>query len=145
MAVLARLPGAARRGTEMVEQKKPDLDGPVGVAAAEHERIRSDSYNDRIRRISADGTVTTVAGMGSPGLRDGLAQEAMFDTPCGVAVDSQGNLFVADTGNHAVRKITPGGEVETIAGHDYSDDEAVQYNRPVAVAITHDGFLFVSD
>src|SRR6185295_6888720 len=74
---------------------------------------------------------------------------AQFDTPCGVAVDRQGNLFVADTGNDAIRKIAPSGEVTTFAGckrvHNDGWGTEAGFNQPTGIAITHDGFLFVTD
>ena len=82
------------------------FDGPIGVAVDDRGNIFvADSYNDRVRKIAADGTVSTLAGTGSPGLINGPGDTAQFDTPCGVAVDRQGNIFVADTGNDAIRKI----------------------------------------
>ncbi len=124
------------------------FDGPIGVAADKHGNIFvADAYNDSIRKITTDGAVTTVAGTGSPGYGDGLATGAAFDTPCGVAVDKDGNVFVADTGNHAIRKISVQGEVTTIAGRADAGPQGteVRLNRPVGVCITQDGFLFVSD
>ncbi len=115
------------------------FDGPIGVAVDEAGNVFvADSYNDRIRKISTDGTVSTVAGAGQPGYLDGQADQSLFDTPCGVAVDKQGNVFVADTANDRVRKITPQGEVTTVA------DESAGLDRPVGIAVTHDGFIFVT-
>ena len=87
------------------------FDAPVGVAVdADGNLYVADTYNDRIRKVSKDGQVTTIAGTGLPGYKDGAANEAQFDTPCGIAVDKQGNIFVADTANDTIRKITPQGE-----------------------------------
>jgi sugar lactone lactonase YvrE len=128
-----------------------EFNGPIGIAVDRHGNIFvADSYNDKIREISAGGTVTTIAGGDSPGYTDGQASSTLFDTPCGVAVDETGNIFVVDTGNRAVRKITPQGDVSTVAGGinehgDAATDGEVHYARPVGIAITHDGFLFVSD
>jgi sugar lactone lactonase YvrE len=124
------------------------FDGPIGIAVDKHGNVFvADAYNDSIRKITTDGAVTTVAGTGSPGFGDGQATGAAFDTPCGVAVDKDGNVFVADTGNHAVRKITPQGEVTTIAGGTDAGPQGgeVRLNRPVGIGVTHDGFLFISD
>ena len=119
--------------------KDAQFDGPIGLAVDEAGNIFvADSYNDRIRKISVDGIVSTVAGAGQPGHLDGQADSALFDTPCGVAVDKQGNVFVADTANDRVRKITSQGEVTTLA------DEAAGLDRPVGLAVTHDGFIFVT-
>lgn len=76
----------------------------------------ADTANNRIRRIAPDGTVTTLAGDGTAGLQNGTGTGARFNAPQGVAVDNQGNVYVADTGNSAVRVINPGGEVQTLAG-----------------------------
>ncbi len=127
------------------------FDAPVGVAVDEQGNVFvADTYNDCIRKISKDGSVSTIAGSGIAGYKDGQASEALFDTPCGIAVDKQGNLFVADTGNSAIRKITPQGEVVTIAGGSLDEGDVlyggeVRYYRPVGITITHDGFLFVVD
>ena len=124
-----------------------EFDGPVGVAVDKKGNVFvADSYNDRIRKISTDGFVTTIAGGRSPSYVDGPAANAMFDTPCGIAADEAGNIFVADTGNRAIRKINSAGDVSTIVGGaiDATNSE-VHIGRPVSLALTHDGFVFVSD
>lgn len=123
------------------------FDGPVGVAIDKGGNIFvADAYNDRIRKITPDGNVVTVAGAGAQGFQDGDAASALFDTPSGVAIDKDGNAFIADTGNGAIRKITPQGEVSTIAKRDESTGDApVPLGRPVGIVVTHDGFLFVAD
>ncbi len=76
----------------------------------------ADSGNDTIRRVTPAGAVTTFAGVaGASGAADGLGPAASFDELWGIAVDRTGNVFVADRGNHAVRKITPAGQVTTVA------------------------------
>ena len=125
------------------------FDGPVGIATDKSGNIFvADSYNDCIRKIAADGVVSTFAGTGSPGYSDGQSTSAAFDTPCGIATDKEGNVFVADTGNGAIRKITPQGGVTTVdRGPDHGPPDLGQarVNRPVGICITHDGFLFVTD
>jgi sugar lactone lactonase YvrE len=124
------------------------FDGPIGVAVDQSGNLFiADAYNDSIRKITTGGVVTTVAGTGSPGYGDGQATNAAFDTPCGVAVDKDGNVFVADTGNSAIRKITAQGEVTTIPGRTDGGSQKgeVKLNHPVGICVTHDGFLFVSD
>src|SRR5262245_26914419 len=126
------------------------FDGPVGVAVDRLGNIFvADTYNDCIRKITTNGEVSTVAGQATPGYKDGEPDLALFDTPCGVAVDPAGNLFVADTGNNAVRKISAAGDVSTLAGggrggEDGQGQEA-RFNHPVGIALTHDGFIFVAD
>ena len=82
------------------------FNGPLDVAVdAQGNLYVADSANHRIREITPGGTVTTLAGSGTPGNADGPATEARFRAPEGVAVDSAGNVYVADTGNHRIRKI----------------------------------------
>ncbi len=85
-----------------------DRDGNIIVA---------DERNHVIRRIAPDGTVTTIAG-GPPGLRDGPAEAARFQSPNDVAVGPDDAIYVADTGNHRIRKIALDGRVTTVAGSD---------------------------
>jgi sugar lactone lactonase YvrE len=123
------------------------FDSPIGLAVdAQGNLFVADTYNDRIRKITKDGAVTTIAGTGVAGFADGAANEAMFDTPCGIAVDKQGNLFVADTGNNAIRKITRQGEVTTFAKNNEGEQNSdARLSYPVGLALTQDGFLFVSN
>lgn len=72
-----------------------------------------DLGNHAIRKVTPDGNVTTLAGNGQPGFKDGQGREAQFNYPTAIDLDEAGNLYVADTGNHAIRKITPDGLVTT--------------------------------
>jgi sugar lactone lactonase YvrE len=120
------------------------FDGPVGVAVDRDGNVFvADTYNDRIRRIARDGTVTTVAGSGAPDYLDGTGSAAAFDTPSAIAVDQHGVLFVADTGNNAIRRIGKNGEVTTFARAP-EDERRPLLHRPVALALTHDGYLYAS-
>jgi sugar lactone lactonase YvrE len=94
---------------------------PTGVAIADDGVVFvADRDNDRVRRIGTDGVITTVAGGGDSTAADlgdgGPAMEASLDTPVGLAVDSEGNLYIADSGNWRIRRVTPDGVIETIAG-----------------------------
>jgi sugar lactone lactonase YvrE len=145
---VSTIAGSGAAGFKDGPAAEAQFDGPIAVAVDRKGNIFvADTYNDSIRKISADGDVTTLAGSGSPGFEDGAGASAMFDTPCGVAADKEGNLFVADTGNHAVRKLTPTGEVSTIARETESGNEAagVRLDHPVGIVVTHDRFLFIAD
>ncbi len=115
------------------------FNGPIGVAVARDGRIVvADSYNDCIRLIGTDGQVTTIAGGGTPGYRDGAGAQALFDTPSGVAVDEDGAIYVADTGNDAIRRIAPDRQVTTVGNAPASVGGTLQQVivfRPVGLAI----------
>jgi RHS repeat-associated protein len=93
------------------------FEGPQGVAVdAAGVVYVADTGNHRVRRIGTDGLVTTLAGDGTPGLVNGAAAQARFNAPRGIAVDKFGNVYVADSGNSSVRRVSPSGEVTTVAG-----------------------------
>ena len=112
----------------------------------------ADAGNAVIRKIAADGTVSTIAGAsGAPGSADGTGTAARFNQPSGIAVDSAGNLFVADTFNQTIRKVTPAGVVTTIAGlagisgsTDGSGTNAL-FNQPRGLAVDSAGGIYVAD
>ena len=91
---------------------------PSGVAADSAGNLYvADTRNNLIRKVTPDGAVTTAAGwVGSWCSVDGMGSAAWFLNPSGVAVDNAGNVYVADTYNYTIRKVTPGGVVTTLAG-----------------------------
>ncbi len=92
--------------------------GQKEVQLMPNPRARAIFTGNTVVRISASGTVSTFAGTwGQTGASDGVGPAAAFNQPQGLAFDAQGNLFVADSGNNAVRKVTAAGDVTTIAGH----------------------------
>jgi sugar lactone lactonase YvrE len=119
------------------------FNGPVGIAVDDAGIVYvADTYNDRIRRIAPDGTVTTLAGTGKPNLFDGPGTAAAFDTPSALAVDHDGNLYIADTGNNAVRRLRPDGTVDTLALPPEAERRPA-LRRPVGLAVTRDGYLYI--
>lgn len=124
---------------------------PTSVAVDSSENVYvADSGNNTIRKISIEGKVTTIAGVA---LAAGRADESFgrYNVPKGIAVDSYGNVYVADSNNHSIRKITQKGELSTFAGHstekgivDAVGDDA-RFRSPSSVAVDSLGQLFVAD
>ena len=116
------------------------FNGPIGIAVdAAGNVFVSDTYNDRIRMISPDGQVSTVAGAGMPGFADGDRRTSLFDTPCGIVVANDGTLIVADTGNDRLRKITKDGNVSTFTVN------SENLSSPIGLALTYDNVLYVTE
>jgi sugar lactone lactonase YvrE len=115
----------------------------------------ADSGNNTIRKLTPSGTnwlVTTIAGRaGQNQYRDGVGTNAFFYSPSGIAVDAGGNLYVADTSNQLVRKITPQGVVSTLAGSYFTANYAdgfytnAQFSFPYGVAVDSVGNIYVAD
>ena len=107
-------------------------------------------YDNRIRKISPDGVVSTLAGNGNAGWVDGPGGNAEFDHPTGIAVDRTGNVFVAEEYNHCVRKISPDGMVSTLAGNGFQGaadgpGSSAQFDRPYGIAVDNKGNVYVAD
>ena len=102
----------------------------------------ADQGNHCIRKIIiATREVTTIAGSGTYGHHDATGTEARFNEPSNMTVDSSGNLYVADTENHRIRRITSAGVVTTIAG----TGDTAEFDNPISVAVDSSGILYVAD
>src|SRR5829696_2795613 len=108
----------------------------------------ADTGNNRIRKITPEGGVSTIAGDGTAGYLDGPAAQAKFNGPLGVAVDAHGKVYVADTYNDRIRVISTDGQVSTLAGRETpgyvdGDRSAALFDTPCGVAVTNDGGVVV--
>ncbi|MEV7139608.1 RICIN domain-containing protein [Streptomyces tauricus] len=147
--------GTAGSGGDRGPALSAQLDGPREVAVDRVGNLYiADTDNHRIRKVTADGQIGTVAGTGTAGFSgdEGLAVDAELNCPYGVAVDSTGNLYIADTDNHRVRQVTPDGHIRTVAGTGppgFSGDggpaAAAQLNSPYGVALDGAGDLCITD
>ncbi|MDP4150782.1 MAG: NHL repeat-containing protein [Bacteroidota bacterium] len=124
---------------------------PGGVAVDGQGNVYvADTYNMRIRKITPGGVVTTMAGTGGTAFQDGPGTVATFCYPFGIAVDTSGNVYVADSRNYRIRKINAAGIVTTLAGdgtNGYKDGSgpAAEFAWPTSIALDAKGNLFVAD
>jgi uncharacterized protein (TIGR03437 family) len=133
---------------------------PVGLAVDSKLNLYiADQYNHRVRQVNSSGAVTTAAGSGAFGLAGdgGLSTLAALAFPCGLAVDSGGNVYIGDTGNSLIRKIATSGTISTLVGNDTSASNAsgftgdgglatsAELNHPCGVAVDSAGNLFIAD
>jgi len=129
------------------------FDSPSGITAVGTLLFVCDTGNHTIRRIvPASGVVTTVAGLaGTPGASDGTGIVARFSSPSGIATDGGSTLYVADTGNHTLRRVTVSGAVSTIAGSAGASGSAdgtgtaARFSSPEGVTLLGTSLLYVSD
>jgi len=129
------------------------LSGPSGCALDSYGGLFIADSN-RIRKVTPAGIITTVAGTGTLGFSgdEGLATAASLNAPRGVAVDDEGDIFIADTGNNRIRQVTPDGVIHTIAGHDSNGfigdggpAQAAQLDAPSGLFLDGAGALYVAD
>src|SRR4051794_28485460 len=148
LAGLTGVPGSAD-GTG----SEARFNDPQGVAVDNAGNVYvADTFNQTIRKITPAGEVTTLAGLaGAPGSRDGRGRGARFGYPGGVAVDDRNNVYVADTINNTIRKISPSGVVRTLAGLARMSGTAdgtgtdARFFAPSGVTIGHARNIYVGD
>ena len=127
--------------------------GPAGVTVdGAGNLFVADSAKHTIRKISVDGIVSTLAGRpGESAWVDATGNLARLNNPRGLVVDAAGNVFIADTGNHALRQVTPDGQVITLAGRpdapgsDDGSDGMARFNQPWGLALDAQGRLYIAD
>jgi sugar lactone lactonase YvrE len=153
VTTFAGLPGYEKGGVGDGPAAEALFTRPAGVAVDPSGNVYvADTVNETVRKIMPNGVVTTLAGLPRTyGSADGAGSAARFYLPQGIAVDPAGNVFVADTDNATIRKITPAGTVTTLAGTagnaGYADGSgpSARFNRPVALAVDPAGNLYVAD
>jgi Leucine-rich repeat (LRR) protein/sugar lactone lactonase YvrE len=141
--------------TQAIEQTGENLDAPKSISFdASGNAYIADSLNHRILKRDTQGNLSVVAGTGKRGKTgdDGPAIEAKLNNPQGIAVDEEGNLYIADTNNHRIRKVDSNGIITTIAGigkGGYAGDNglatAAKLKKPTAIVFDNNGHLYITD
>lgn len=126
------------------------LNGPAGITTFGGNLYVTDWGNNRVRKVTTDGVVTTIAGSGALGFKSGLGTAAELGTPNGICADDLGNLYFTEYANSAVRRIDTNGWVSTLAGTGapgFADGDRTQamFNRPGGICMHPDGSLIVMD
>jgi sugar lactone lactonase YvrE len=146
--VVSTFAGSGSRGSTDGRGADVEFKDPSGIAVDSGNIFVADTLNHKIRKTVAGVTFITFAGS-SEGDAIGQGTAAQFNRPYGIALDSSGNIFVADTYNHKIRKITPQGEVSTFAGSskDFADGKGTtaKFNNPKGIAVDNNGNIFVAD
>jgi NHL repeat len=151
--------GHVHEGLPLPDDGGPALDAqmndPIGVAIDRDGNVLiADALYHRIRRVTPEGTITTIAGNGYPEFAGdgGPATAASLQYPTGVALDRDGNVFIADTANHRIRRIDPDGTITTVAGTGgagFAGDDGpateAKLHHPTGVAVSRKGELFIAD
>ncbi|WP_219621531.1 NHL repeat-containing protein [Cupriavidus pauculus] len=149
--VVSTLAGSGSLGSTDGIGTAASFNAPSGIAVDASGNVYVvDQGSHAIRKITPTGVVSTLAGSGSSGSADGIGTAASFSSPFGVAVDASANVYVADQGSHAIRKITPAGVVSTLAGSGSGGaadgiGTAASFNLPLGVAVDASGNVYVAD
>ena len=148
--VVSTFAGSGLEGADNGAGIKATFNSPGSVALdAAGNLYVCDNGNNMIRKITPDGTVSTFAGSGTSGSANGKGTAASFNSPFGIATDASGNVYVSDSGNNMIRKITPDGTVSTLAGGQYGAKNGTgtgaSFNTPAGLAVDAAGNVYVAD
>jgi sugar lactone lactonase YvrE len=149
--VVSTLAGSGAAGSADGAGAAATFSAPCGLAIWTDGTVYvCDRDNHKIRAVDTDGVVTTISGTGVSGSTDGAKAVATFNAPEGIVASQSGPLYVADTGNHKIRRVTQIGSASTIAGSGtatYKDgfDTIASFSAPRGIALDADGNLIVAD
>ncbi len=145
------LAGSGTTGANDAEGALASFNGPIGIVIDNDGNLYvADSKNNKIRKISTTGTVSTFAGSGTAGLVNDVGTAACFNHPDALTIDNAGNIYVADELNHVIRKITPTASVSTFAGSgSYGLTNGsltlAAFKNPTGISIDGSGNFYVAD
>ena len=150
--VVSTFAGSGEQGSADDTGTAASFNSPRGLAADSGGNLYvADNGNNTIRKITSAGVVSTLAGnSGNSGSADGTGAEAGFNGPWGVAVDAGGNVYVADSRNNTIRKVTATGVVTTLAGNGMPLDSdgtgsAAGFSQPCGIAVDDSGNVYVGE
>lgn len=149
--IVSTLAGSDATGSQDGAGTEATFVSPTGVAVDAADNVYVVDYaGNCIRKITPAGVVTTLAGNGTAGAQDGSGSNATFRCLHGMAIDGQGNLYVAEQYNHRIRKVTPAGAVTTLAGNDASGSinavgTSATFYHPSGLAVDNQGNVYVAD
>jgi sugar lactone lactonase YvrE len=149
--IITTIAGSSNTGAKDGPVATASFNSPQGIAVDDFGNIYvADQGNQKIRKIIPDSVVSTLAGSGKPGNANGTGTAASFVSPLALTVDASGNVYVADTYNNLIRKITPAGLVTTLAGSGtagYLDETGTgaYFNSPIGIFAGASGNVYVAD
>jgi len=140
--IVTTLAGSGATGSANGAGTAASFSAPSGIAVDAAGNVYVADYgNNLIRKVTPEGVVTTFAGSGAPGAADGKGTAASFFSPTGIATDAAGNVYVADYGDNLIRKISPAGDVTTLAGA----NGAGYFNSPTGITVDAAGNVYIAD